>query len=165
MNLAYADPPYLGQAKLYDHPDAGDWDELTTHATLFARLEAEFDGWAVSASSPSLVDLLPLAPRGARVAAWVKPFCAFKANVRVAYSWEPVIFRPARLSSKTGADVTRDFLSSPMTLSRGVVGAKPEVFCHWVLDLLGYLEGDELVDLFPGTGVFGRVLAQGRLAL
>lgn len=35
----------------------------------------------------------------------------------------------------------------------------------WVLDLLGYLDGDSLSDLFPGTGVMGRVLAQGRLSV
>jgi hypothetical protein len=99
------------------------------------------------------------------VAAWVKPFCAFKANVRVAYAWEPILFRPARMSSRTGASPTRDYLAESMTMSRGLVGAKPEAFCRWVLDLLGYLDGDELVDLFPGTGIMGRVAAQGRLAV
>jgi hypothetical protein len=39
---------------------------------------------------------------------------------------------------------------------RRVVGAKPAAFCWWVFDLLGALPGDELVDLFPGSGGIGR---------
>ena len=39
---------------------------------------------------------------------------------------------------------------------RRVVGAKPAAFCWWLFDLLGALPGDELVDLFPGSGGIGR---------
>lgn len=35
---------------------------------------------------------------------------------------------------------------------------------RWILTLLGYVDGDRLVDLFPGTGVLGKVAAQGRLS-
>jgi hypothetical protein len=59
----------------------------------------------------------------------------------------------------------RDFLSEPITLRKGLIGAKPERFCRWIADLLGYIEGDELVDIFPGTGIMGRVLAQTRMDL
>jgi hypothetical protein len=91
------------------------------------------------------------------VASWVKPFAAFKRNVRIAYTWEPVIVRGGRLSSKDGAPVGRDHLSVPITMKRGLTGAKPEAFCRWVMDLLGWKHGDVLDDLFPGTGVFDRV--------
>ena len=37
-----------------------------------------------------------------------------------------------------------------------VIGAKPAVFIRWVFDLLGALPGDELVDIFPGSGGVGR---------
>jgi hypothetical protein len=128
---------------------------------LVNDLTLRYDGWAISASAPSLF-LIPW-PTGARIAAWVKPFAAYKANVRIAYTWEPVIFRPGRDRSADGAPVGRDHLVEPITLQRGLTGAKPERFCRWVLDLLGYVEGDNLTDLFPGTGIMGRVLAQGRL--
>lgn len=165
MRLAYADPPYLGCSKLYpEHPDSERWDDPAEHQALMVRLAFAYDGWAYSLSSTSLVELLPLAPSGVRVAAWVKPFAAFKANVRIAYTWEPVIFKPARDSSKLGAPVGRDHLSEPITMKRGLTGAKPRRFCEWVLDLLGYVEGDEVEDIFPGTGIMGNVLAQGRLA-
>ena len=36
------------------------------------------------------------------------------------------------------------------------MGAKPAAFCWWLFDLLGALPGDELVDLFPGSGGIGR---------
>lgn len=164
MRFAYADPPYLGCGHLYpEHPDAQVWDDPAAHGDLMTRLEMEYDGWAYSLTSTSLRTLLPLAPTGARVAAWVKPFAAFKANVRIAYTWEPVLFKPGRDSSKDGAPVGRDHLSHVITLRKGLTGAKPPQFCRWVADLLGYIEGDEMVDLFPGTGVMGKTMAQGVL--
>jgi hypothetical protein len=163
MKFAYADPPYLGMGKLYakHHDEAHIWDSIDAHADLIARLDREYvDGWALSASVPSLEAMLPLVRAGGyRIAAWVKPFAAFKRNVRVAYTWEPVIVRGGRLSSKDGALVTRDHLAEPITLKKGLPGAKPERFCRWVLDLLGFVPGDTVDDLFPGTGVMGRVVA------
>lgn len=160
MRLAYADPVYLGQSKRYpEHPESAIFDDPETHRQLLARLDAEYDGWAYSLSAPSLAVLLPLAPP-CRVAAWVKPFAAFKKNVRIAYTWEPVLFKPGRDSSKLGAPVGRDHLAESITLRKGLTGAKPERFCRWVLDLLGYVEGDTLDDLYPGTGVMGRVLQE-----
>ena len=165
MRFAYADPPYLGCCGLYDHRHEepwGCWDHLGTHDDLLDHLES-FDGWAYSMTSTSLRELLPLAPEGTRLGSWVKPFAAYKANVRIAYTWEPVLFKPGRDSSKDGAPVGRDHLAEPITLRKGLTGAKPERFCRWIADLLGYVEGDELVDIFPGTGVMDRVLAQGVL--
>jgi hypothetical protein len=52
----------------------------------------------------------------------------------------------------------RDHLVEPITLRRGLTGAKPVAFNRWVLDLLGYVKGDEVVDLFPGTGGMGAVV-------
>jgi hypothetical protein len=166
IRLAYADPPYLGCAKYYkDHLDAAIWDDVETHAELLAALAAEYDGWAYSLTSTTLQTILPFAPVGTRVAAWVKPFAAFKRNVRCAYTWEPVLFHPGRDRSADGAPVTRDFLAASITLRRGLTGAKPEAFCRWVLAILGYVEGDEVVDLFPGTGIMGATVRQGMLAL
>jgi hypothetical protein len=167
MKFAYADPPYLGQgAKLYgDHPEAGVWDSLDGHAALIERLVADFpDGWALSLSSPSLRHILPLCPDDVRVMAWVKPFAVFKPNVNPAYAWEPVIVRGGRKRDRAALTV-RDWVSTPITLRKGLTGAKPAEFCRWVLDVLGYEEGDELTDLFPGTGIMGRVRNELRFAL
>ncbi len=167
MRFAFADPPYLGVAYRYpEHPDAAIWDDPETHCALIAQLELGYpDGWALSASSPSLRPILPMCPPGVRVAAWVKPFAVFKRNVRIAYAWEPVIIRGGRKSSKDGAAVGRDWFSHVITLKRGTVGAKPPAFCRWVLDLLGYVDGDTVDDLFPGSGVMGLVERQGTLAV
>ncbi len=165
MRFAYADPPYLGCGKLYaaHHPDALDWDDPQEHRRLIDRLSADYpDGWALSASSPSLKTLLPMCPDDVRIAAWAKSFAAFKANVRNAYTWEPVILRGGRVSSKDGAPVTRDHLVAPITMLKGLPGAKPEVFCDWVLSMLGFVPGDEVDDLFPGTGVMGRTVAKAQ---
>lgn len=159
MKLAYADPPYLGCCGLYDHyhPDGRCWDDLETHRLLIERMKADYDGWALSLSAPSLEHIQPLCP-GVRVAPWVKPFAAFKRNVRIAYTWEPVLFVPGRDSSADGAPVGRDHLAESITMQKGLTGAKPRVFCDWVLDLLGWIPGDELDDLYPGTGVMGSVI-------
>jgi len=171
LRFAYADPPYLGCCDLYDHHHGDDgrcWDDPETHRLLIERLIDEYpDGWALSLSSPSLATILPMCPAEARVAAWVKTFCAFKRGVRPAYAWEPVIFVGGRNPSrghkhapppKGGKQNTpKDFLAAPITLKKGLTGAKPEAFCEWVLDLLNFQPGDELVDLYPGTGIMGRV--------
>jgi hypothetical protein len=154
VKLAYADPPYLGCSKFYDHPDAARWDERESHLDLIAHLIADYDGWAYSCNTKDLKWIIPALGEDIdyRVAAWVKPFAAFKKNVRCAYTWEPVLFKPARDSSNLGAPVTRDHLAEPITLRRGLIGAKPARFNRWILDLLGYIDGDEVIDLFPGTG-------------
>lgn len=152
MRFAYADPPYYGLCKLYDHdhPDGRCWDDLDTHARLIDRL-AEFDAWAMSLHTPTLRDVLPLCPQDARVGAWVKPFASFKLGVNPAYCWEPVIFRGGRKRNRTERTV-RDFIAENITLRRGFTGAKPVAFCWWVFDLLGAQPTDEFHDLFTGSG-------------
>lgn len=170
VKFAYADPPYLGMCSVYEHhhPDGLCWDDLKTHEQLIERLVAEFpDGWALSLSSSTLREILPLCPDDARIGAWVKPFCAFKKYVRPAYGWEPLIFRGGRNPcngfrhdppQRRGRQTTpKDFVIESITLQKGFVGAKPRRFCEWVLDLLNAQEGDEVIDLFPGTGIMGRV--------
>lgn len=177
MKFAYADPPYLGCCKLYDHyhPDGLCWDDVDTHEQLIGRLCNDYpDGWAMSASVPSLRTLLPLCPEDVRIAAWVKTFCAFKKGVRPCYAWEPVIFRGGRNKGhepplKGGKQTTpKDFiiieefdpqvLAAPIQLKKGLTGAKPPPFCDWVLDLLNVRPTDEVDDLYPGTGIMGEVL-------
>lgn len=52
MKYAYADPPYVGMCRTYDHHHEapyGCWDDLHTHADLIDDLMTEFpDGWALS---------------------------------------------------------------------------------------------------------------------
>ncbi len=168
MKFAYADPPYIGQAKKhYSHdPRCAEVD----HEALIEKLMDEFpDGWALSASSPSLKIIIPMCPAGFRIAVWCKSFCCFKKNVRPAYAWEPVIFYGGRnptkghkalIPEKNGKQTTpKDFILEPITLRKGLVGAKPEKVCRWILDLLNFQFGDEVVDLYPGTGIMGKVVA------
>lgn len=160
--FAYADPPYVGCAKFYDHPDADRYNTPPAHIFLMHDMHQDYDGWALSCSAPSLRDLLPESPEGTRVAAWVKPFAAYKANVRVAHTWEPVMWN-RRLARRDGEPVGRDHLSAPITMRRGVIGAKPAAFTRWLVVLLGALPDDDIADLFPGSGAVTAELAQGRL--
>lgn len=164
MKIGYADPPYVGCAHLYkDHPDyAGEVD----HVGLVERLEAEFDGWVLhaSATAESMAVLAPLAREtGARWMSWVKGFAAFKRNVSVAYAWEPVLVKAARKPVVSKRIVMRDWIEHPITLKRGLTGAKPEKVCHWAFEMVGARPEDDLHDLFPGTGAVTEAWRTWRL--
>lgn len=146
MRVAYADPPYIGQANRY--PEKREVD----HRALIAELEVGYDGWALSASSPSIFDLVPLFKERPRIGVWVKPFAIFKPNVNPAYAWEPIFFKPARARGR-GLPTIRDWVSANITLKKGVIGAKPPEFCLWLFELLGMTKEDEFYDLYPGTGI------------
>lgn len=165
MRFAYADPPYLGCCGLYDHRHEdpwGCWDLVRTHQQLIDYLFHGFpEGWVLSASSSSLRTLLPYCPEETIPCVWTKGWCSWKPGAHPKRAWEPVLlFRGRKPGRLTG---TRDWFQCNITTAQSVKGAKPAPFCRWVLDLLGYQDGDEVVDMFPGTGVMGRVVAQGRL--
>ena len=166
LTMAYADPPYLGCCRLYDHHHGDDglcWDDVATHRILLDRLAADYpDGWALSCTSSSLQTLLPLCPPGVRVSAWVKPFHALKRNVRPSYGWEPIIWRGGRNIGhppplKGGKATTpRDWIEHNIMMRKGLTGAKPPAVCDWIMDLLNVQPGDRLDDLYPGTGIMGH---------
>jgi hypothetical protein len=150
--VAYADPPYIGQAKKhYSHdPRCAE----VNHGDLIASLNT-FDAWALSCSSPSLQQILALCPRDVRVMAWVKPFCAFKPNVNPAYAWEPVIVRGGRKRTRQQVTV-RDWCSEVITLKKGLVGVKPAGFCAWLFQVLNLEPQDKFHDIYPGSGAVSR---------
>ena len=160
MKVAYADPPYIGQAKRhYNMPEVD-------HEELIQRLGRDYpDGWALSCISPSLRFLLPLCPDQIRVMAWVKPFASFKPNVNPAYAWEPVLVSGGRQPRDRSEITVRDWVSANITLQRGLAGAKPDAFCWWLFDVLGLQKGDQMDDLYPGTGAVTRAweMFQNRL--
>jgi len=154
VRIGYADPPYPNCAHLYAaHEDfAGEVD----HVALIRKLEAEYDGWVLHTSSVALPVIAPLIPSAARTMAWVKSFAAFKRNVSVAYAWEPVIVKPCRMPVVSKRLVMRDWIESPITMRRGLTGAKPEKVCHWAFEMVAARPEDDLHDMFPGTGAVIR---------
>ena len=147
LRFAYADPPYPGLARKYYGSEEVD------HPAMIASLSAEYDGWALSTSARALRDLLPLCPESARVCPWVKPIGASPRTFGIHNTWEPLIVVPGR-SERPGV---RDWLSAQPARNGGdLPGRKPVAFCAWLFELLGMRAGDELVDLFPGTGIVAR---------
>jgi hypothetical protein len=149
MRFAYADPPYLGQAKRYS-----DRAEVN-HRVLIGTLVREYpDGWALSCSSSSLRDLLPMCPPDVRVLAWTKAWAVIRKHTHPTYAWEPVLFRGGR--KRQGEPVyVYDWVRSPF-VARGFTGAKPEAFCRWLFRCFNAQPGDQLDDVFPGTGAVGQ---------
>ena len=151
MRIGYADPPYPSCAHLYkDHPD---YDGEVDHAELIDRLERDYDGWILHSSSTSIPLIVPMLPDGVRTMAWVKPFCAFKRNVSVAYAWEPVYVKACRKPRVTKRVVMRDFFSHGIMMKKGLTGAKPPKLVEWLIEVVGAELGDELHDMYPGTGI------------
>lgn len=94
MRFGYADPPYVGKARLYlTHADyAGEVD----HASLLERMTDLFpDGWALSCSAESLQELLVLCPTSVRVAAWLRGERP-STHRRPLVTWEAVIYNGGR---------------------------------------------------------------------
>lgn len=91
--------------------------------------------------------------------AWVKPNNPPSGH-RIRTCWEAVLVHTPR-DRRTGAagGFVNDVLikASPRI---GFTGAKPDEWTWWVLDALGYVPGDEVVDLFPGSGSVGRAIAK-----
>lgn len=158
MRFAYADPPYIGQAKRHygKHPHfAGEVD----HAELIARMDAGFDGWALSLSVKSLQEVLSLCPDSVAVLAWFKPIAPPLGDHR-RYNWEPVICKPVRQYGP-GYVPLACVASPPQFTFRAkpeshVIGEKPAEFSHWVFANAGLDESDEITDLFPGSGAVSR---------
>lgn len=142
------------------------------HQILIGWLDADFDGWALSCSVPSLFELLPFVPwlQGrTRILSWVKPYSPHRPGVWPTYAWEPVICRmldrPADRSRYTPMDW---FKCEPGGFRRGgigkqrILGEKPPVFVSWVLECCRVERDDDIVDVFPGSGAVGEAVGQWR---
>lgn len=151
--FAYADPPYPGYARRCygDQPSyAGEVD----HGELVASLvDGGYTGWALSTSARSLGDVLALCPGDVRVCAWVKPYGVSSRARGLASAWEPLIVWAGRQRPPG----VRDWLRAMPARGEGdLIGRKPQAFCAWLFRVLGMRPGDQLADLFPGSGIVGR---------
>lgn len=165
MRFAYADPPYPGCAHYYasdpNAPDGGARE--VNHRLLIRWLCDEFpDGWALSTSSAALRDVWALCPPDVRLASWCKPFTPMKMGGAggLHLAWEPVLYRTSILRG-VGRPVRlgvcgRDWLVASPPLRQRVPGEKPHVFGFWIFQMLGAFPGDEMVDVFPGSGAIGE---------
>ncbi|MGO9754669.1 MAG: DUF5131 family protein [Solirubrobacteraceae bacterium] len=153
MRFGYADPPYPGKSRVYrDHPGyAGEVD----HAALISRLITEFpDGWALSTSAQALQDILALCPPGVRVCSWHRPVRRTRSR-RPLSAWEPLIVYGGReLSTSTPQAVTDalEYRGRFRAFPGAITGMKAPQYAAWAFAQLGTRAGDELVDLFPGSG-------------
>lgn len=161
MRIAYADPPYPGQAKRHygDHPDyAGEVD----HEALIHGLDAVYEGWALSTSNRALQEVLSYCPAGVRILSWAKPIAPPMSGHGV-FGWEPVIVSWAR---PPASDLRDTLTCSPEQYTfrpkpEGyVTGAKPPAFCRWVFQWLGARPGDDFTDMFPGSRAVTDAWAQ-----
>ena len=180
MRLAIADPPYPpfigsggrknrasrwygeGQRSQTDrpsdfHPEAAKWDDPATHRALLEKLLDEYDGFAIATSPDGLAAYGPL-PSDARLMAWVKPNGQPGAH-RLRSTWEPVIVLTpkGRRSNRGGRGSIPDTLVEPAPRV-GFIGAKPEAWTRWVLAAMSWEPGDEVDDLFAGSGSVTHVL-------
>jgi hypothetical protein len=149
MRVAYADPPYPGQArKRYGTKEVD-------HRALLKKL-ATFDGWALSTSARALRAVLPLCPPDVRVASWVKLQHGNPRTRGIHNVWEAVIVKPARNLQPGVPDSLVAAAARGGEEADQLVGRKPIAFTAWLFGLLGTVAGDTFEDLFPGTGAVSR---------
>lgn len=165
MRFGYADPPYPGKEHYY--PDGVPVD----HFELIDRLSCSFpDGWALSTSAEklpmvlSIIDSGPILNPPLRVCVWVRGLRRVP-SYRPLNAWEPLIVYGGRilpLVNAKGEHVPQevvdvcDYRGRFHTFPNAMVGMKPPQFATWMFRLLGARPGDELVDLYPGSGAIGR---------
>ena len=157
MRVAYADPPYPGFAAHYYAGEASYAGEVD-HPALIARLERDYaDGWALSTSAEALRWILPLCPeKGTHLCPWVKPIGASPQTHGLHTAWEALIVVRGRQRQPGFRDYLR---AAPARRGGDLPGRKPLAFCAFLFRALGLRAGDELDDLYPGTGIVGRAWA------
>jgi len=158
MRFCYCDPPYPGLSRRY-YGDHRDFDGEVDHAELVSRLTtAGYDGWALSTSAAALRDVWALCPVDTRLCVWFN-------GPRKTKSYEPLRAYEAVLlwgGRKRQVPVVEDLCDVLQWGGRqhsypdAVTGMKPAAFCDWLFRLLGASRGDELDDLFPGSGAVTR---------
>ena len=161
FRAAYADPPYPGLAHYYEGQGVA---EEVDYPELLAKLDAEYDAYAVSIHMNGLREVLHKLDPKIRIGAWCKPWARFKRSIRVQYCWEPVLYYTPRNSPPKAGDTwgesaaVRDYclvnssMKTVMVNGKKFKGVKPPEFCFWVFDLLGLTPEDELADVYPGSG-------------
>ena len=156
MRFCYADPPYPGCAHYYDERQEVD------HLALIAELQAGYpDGWALSTSAAALRDVLAMCPASTRVCAWRRRTRPTSSR-RALSAWEALLVVGGR---ELATDIPQDLLDVLDYRGRydsfpdALVGMKPPEFAVWMFRQLGARAGDELVDVFPGSGAVGRAWA------
>ncbi len=158
IRVGVADPPYPKLARKYyrDEPTFGG---EVDHGELVERLVSEFpDGWALCTSGAALPDVIRLCPRGVRVAIWVKGSRSC-VSYRARSAYEPVILWGGRAHKMEIDEELDDVLTwggRQPSHPGALVGMKSAPFCEWLFRQLGLLRGDELADLFPGSGAVTR---------
>ena len=153
LRFAYADPPYPGMARKYYGTEEVD------HVELIEGLLRRFpDGWALSTAASTLQEVLAICPACVRVASWVKG-----ARQGVAYrprsAWEPLIVYRGRARLLGVAEYSSDVLlwgGRQQSHPGALVGMKPAAFAEWMFEQLGASRGDDLTDIFPGSGAIMR---------
>ncbi len=151
--FCYADPPFPGTSRKWYGQEPSFAGEVDHPALIASLLQGGYAGWALSTSAAALRDVLPLCPPGVRVCPWVKPIGVPAATYGPHNRWEALLV----VGGRRRQPAVRDWLRAQPARGWGTLtGRKPVAFCAWLFDLLGMVPGDELVDLFPGTGAVTR---------
>lgn len=156
--FAYADPPYPGKADYY-YDQVLTFDGEVDHRELVDRLMSDYpDGWALSTSSEALQGVLRLCPPGVRIGSWHRRIRHVRA-VRPLASWEPLIVYGGRPYSTSSTQHVLDRLvyeGRYASYPGALIGMKPPEFAVWLFRQLNACVGDQVDDLFPGSGAILR---------
>lgn len=156
--FAYADPPYPGLArKFYRGESSLSGRSRSRRADRVARIRRLRWLGALNGAEVVAAGAAPLSARRSRLRL-VQAHWRVAAHLRIA---QHLGSRDRRWRPPANAPAFPDWLRAMPARGGGtLMGRKPIAFCAWLFDLLGMLPGDELVDLFPGTGIVTRAWAE-----
>jgi hypothetical protein len=149
LRVCIADPPYPGKAARY-------YRNEPTYAG-----EVDYDGYALATSAEACRWLWPLCSDEVRQATWSKPIGTPEATLGMHNLHEVVLVKQAR---RLRGGIPDALVAQPARFGGHLPGRKPLAWIAWVFRMLGMQPGDQLVDLFPGTGVIGRSWRGGSAA-
>lgn len=164
--FGYFDPGYIGLAAKY-YKGQPDFRGEVDHPALIQRaLASGYKGFALSLSVSllslkTIINALPEellqptsgGPPPARLCSWRKPHAVPAATRGAHNTWEGLLVVGGR---RLAPGIPDSLQALPARGWGHLPGRKPIRFCAWLFNLLGMLPGDELVDVFPGSGAVGR---------
>lgn len=162
MRFALADPPYPGKAWKYkDQPSfAGEVDHFALLSALEGRrISGAIQGWALATlcSLRVLRRLMSHLPEHAELHPWIKPIGVSSKTYGAHQTCELLLVVPGR---RLRPGFRNGLVAQPARGGGTLVGRKPIAWCAWAFRHLGALPGDELEDLFPGSGAVSRAWAE-----
>lgn len=124
-------------------------DDVLTPEAVVAKLNDEFDAWAMILKVSDLRAVLPYCPSNVRVGAWIRTVEPGTTLANKRASWEPVIFMTRGIRKLSpGRKPWLDHHVEPYAPEKRIKGSRPPGVYAWIFEGLELKQRDSFVHLF-----------------